>query len=101
MRLFSYLACVVFVSLLAACASPREKLIESGATPYTEAEVKELVTGKTEIWTKGAGYYGPDGTLNVRWKGEDHIRAWLGVEGFRPWDAGLHHSVHERQDRLR
>ena len=76
MRLFSYLACVIFVSLLAACASPREKLIESGATPYTEAEVKELVTGKTEIWTKGAGYYGPDGTLNVRWKGEDLTGTW-------------------------
>ncbi len=80
MRLFSYLACVIFVSLLAACASPREKLIESGATPYTEAEVKELVIGKTEIWSKGAGYYDPDGTLVVRWDGQDETGTWSTTE---------------------
>jgi hypothetical protein len=76
MRLFSYLACVIFVSLLAACASPQKKLIENGATPYTGVEVKELVTGKTEIWFHGAGYYSPDGTIHARWKGTDYTGKW-------------------------
>ncbi len=76
MRRFSILACAIVVLSLAACTNPQEKLAERGATPYTEAEVRALISGKTEIWTKGAAHFDPNGTLVARWKGQDYTGTW-------------------------
>ncbi len=80
MRRFSILACAIVVLSLAACANPQEKLAERGATPYTEAEVRALISGKTEIWSNGAAYYSPDGALVATWKGQDYTGTWSTTE---------------------
>ena len=51
-----------------------------------KAEVLELVTGNTVKWTKGAGYYKPDGTLIFKWKGSDGEGKWrVNDEGTECW----------------
>ncbi len=76
MRLLSIMAVAVLANSLFACASPREALLEEGATPYMLDELVTLVSGKTEPWSKGAGYYEADGTLYARWEGEDYEGTW-------------------------
>ena len=39
-------------------------------------EVNQLLTGNTEIWTEGAGYYGHGGKLLVLWKGKSSKGTW-------------------------
>ncbi len=54
---------------LSACATIEEKLTENGATRLNADQVKSHIVGKTEKWTKGGGYYGPDGILETVWEG--------------------------------
>ena len=61
MKRLSILTVTVWIVLLSACASPREALLEEGATPYTLDELVALVSGKTEPWSNGAGYNAIDG----------------------------------------
>ncbi len=54
---------------LSACATIEEKLAESGATRLNANQVKTLIVGNTEKWTKGGGYYNPNGTIETLWEG--------------------------------
>ena len=54
---------------LTACATIEEKLTENGATRLDAQQVKSHIAGKTEKWSKGAGYYNPNGTLETLWEG--------------------------------
>lgn len=54
---------------LTACATIEQKMVESGATRLDAQQVKSHVVGKTERWSKGGGYYRPDGTLETVWEG--------------------------------
>ena len=71
-----YLACVVIFASLAGCQSPGEALREQGAVQMSQAEIIELVSGKTEQWENGAGYFDPDGTTHGVWKGEEFDGTW-------------------------
>jgi hypothetical protein len=37
----------------------------------SQAAVSEYVTGNTEEYSKGAGYYAEDGSILIRWDGKD------------------------------
>lgn len=44
-----------------------EKLIAAGAKYMERAEVMRLLSGRTELWdTGGRAFYGPDGSLTLR-----------------------------------
>ena len=42
----------------------------------TQSEVMAHISGKTETWTKGGGYYAEDGSMQVVWKGEESKGSW-------------------------
>ncbi|MEL7349054.1 MAG: DUF995 domain-containing protein [Pseudomonadota bacterium] len=54
----------------------KEELVSQGAVPLTQAEVLDHVSDKTEVWTKGAGYYGPGGDLRWTWEGDSGSGRW-------------------------
>lgn len=69
-------ACGAIISstvFLAACAmQPVEVPPASGAVSYLDqAAVTAYVTGNTEEFSKGAGYYADDGNLLIRWDNKD------------------------------
>ena len=55
---------------ISACASVEQKMMEAGATRLDKGQAMPHVSGKTEKWTKGGGYYGSNGTLEVVWEGK-------------------------------
>ena len=64
------LALVFIVTLgISACASTEQKMMEAGATRLDGAQATAHISGNTEKWSKGGGYYNPNGTLEVGWKG--------------------------------
>ncbi len=63
------IATVVIALTLSACATIEEKLTENGATRLNAEQVKSHIVGKTESWSKGGGYYSPDGILETVWEG--------------------------------
>lgn len=66
-------ACCCF---LAACAAQKHEAIEVSQKDLNRSEVMAHVSGNTETWTKGGGYYAPGGKLNVLWKGEESVGIW-------------------------
>ena len=68
------------LALISACQSTAERVQEEGAVALTRTEVVALVSDRTEPWSKGAGYYGPDGSLHVRWKGESLTGTWQATD---------------------
>ena len=62
--------------LLVGCQSTQQRIEEDGAVRLSRAQVESLLSGKTERWSKGAGYFAPDGTLEARWQGEDVTGKW-------------------------
>ena len=63
------LALVMIVTLgLSACASMEQKMMEAGATRLNGTQATAHIAGNTEKWSKGGGYYNPDGTLEVIWE---------------------------------
>ena len=52
------------------------KTAYAGSSFLSVEEVKTLLTGKTVIWTKGAGYHVPGGKLRVLWKGQYMHGTW-------------------------
>ncbi len=59
----------VLTLTLSACATIEEKLTAAGATRLNARQVKSHIVDKTEKWSEGGGYYNPNGTLEVVWKG--------------------------------
>jgi hypothetical protein len=48
--------------------SDKEALIQAGASRLNATQVKAHVTGKTEEWRHGGGYYLADGELKAKWR---------------------------------
>jgi hypothetical protein len=66
------LSIVMFLALgLSACASKEQSMMEAGAARLNGTQATAHISGNTEKWSKGAGYYNPNGTLEVTWKGDD------------------------------
>jgi len=53
-----------------------EALTAAGATRLNPAQVKAHVTGKTEEWDYGGGYYMEDGQLKVIWRRVFSTGSW-------------------------
>ncbi len=65
-NLIAVLALIVFVT---ACEStPPRILSEPGVTRLNEAETRAHITGNTEKWIEGTGYYNPDGEMEMVWR---------------------------------
>lgn len=66
---------------LAACATPQETgsgagQEDAGLVNLSRADVMAHISGNTETWTKGGGYYAPDGQLHVLWEGKQSVGTW-------------------------
>ena len=66
---------------LAACAPPGQtssgiRQEGAGVVNLARADVLAHISGNTETWTKGGGYYAPDGELHVLWEGEQSVGTW-------------------------
>ena len=42
----------------------------------TQSEAITHISGKTETWTKGGGYYAEDGSMQIVWKGKESKGSW-------------------------
>ena len=81
MKTMKTLTVALLFALLAACQTTSERLVtEEGAVPFTKAEVEAFLSGRTEKWSEGAGYYAPDGTLKGRWRGEQFAGTWTATD---------------------
>lgn len=71
---------VVLAVALAGCVSkPADTSAEAtvvSANTLTKDEVLVRVSGNTEEWSKGAGYYATDGALFGVWEGKDLEGTW-------------------------
>jgi hypothetical protein len=57
--------------------------VPSEENAFTSSELKQQMSGKTIIWTHGAGYFAPDGTLEFVWKGKRGSGWWrVAEDGF-------------------
>ena len=70
------LVAIAVVVGLAGCKTTEQKMIEAGMSPLTQAEATAHISGNTEVWTKGGGYYAPGGVLKVKWEGQDGSGTW-------------------------
>ena len=57
-----------------------------GAKRLSKAETVALLAGNTVEMTKGVGFYKPDGTLVLKWKGKDVSGKWrVNDDGVECW----------------
>ena len=53
---------------MTACDNEEQRMLDAGATRLTMEEVAEHISGNTEKWSRGGGYYHPNGNLDVIWE---------------------------------
>lgn len=86
---------------LSACATIEQKMTEAGATRLDAQQVKTHLSGMTERWTKGGGFYNSDGNIEVVWKAADHSGSWnVSDDGevcveVETWDKFCHHYLND------
>jgi len=69
---------LMFTSLLGCVAAPTEPTQDLTKDEFLSSEeVNVYVSGNTEEWTKGAGYYSEDGNLVGIWEGKDINGSWV------------------------
>ena len=61
---------------LTACATQEQKLTDAGATRLDREQALAHIIGNTEVWTKGGGYYMPEGQMKSIWKGKETARTY-------------------------
>lgn len=54
----------------------KDQAAEAASDRLTQAEVISHVSGNTEVWSEGGGYYAPDGAILVTWQGDDGSGTW-------------------------
>lgn len=72
---------IFFCFALTACTATTPDYGESEAAAVSASAldseaVLAHVSGKTETWSKGGGYYAPDGSLSAVWDGEASGGSW-------------------------
>lgn len=74
---FTFLFCFALTACSATTPDngPSEVTAVSATALDSEA-VLGHVSGKTETWSKGGGYYAPDGTLSAVWDGKSSGGSW-------------------------
>ena len=84
---------------LSGCATIEQKMIETGATRLNDAQVESHLTGMTEKWSKGGGFYNLDGQMEVVWKGVRQTGTWeTSADGtvcykMPDWDKNCHYYL--------
>lgn len=61
---------------ISTCLTDDAKLSLEDATRLSGAQAKAYVSGRTEVWFKGGGYYNPDGELKVKWRKGWQTGSW-------------------------
>lgn len=57
--------------------------VPSDEYAFTPSELEQKLSGKTAVWTHGAGYFAPDGTLEYVFKGKKGSGWWrVADDGF-------------------
>ena len=59
-----------------AAGTSGEELIKAGATRLNGDQARAHLLDKTEKWTKGGAYYGPNGKMEAIWKGKFRAGTW-------------------------
>jgi len=86
---------------LTACVTAEEKLIADGATWLDASQVKTHIVGKTEKWSKGGGYYAPNGTIETLWEGAEQSGTYtIAADGtvcyeVETWDKECHYYLNK------
>jgi hypothetical protein len=92
----------VTVLALSACATIDQKMMDAGATRLNGAQVKSHLIGMTEIWSKGGGFYGSNGKMEVVWEGSKQPGTWEvaddGVVCYKIpiWKRNCHHYLNDK-----
>ena len=91
---FNLIAVLALIAVVAACEStPPRILNEPGVTRLNEAQTRAHITGNTEKWIEGTGYYNPDGRMEMVWRKVKTDGTWevsdagevcIEVEGWTP-----------------
>ena len=71
-RIWRITAAIAFVAVLSQFAS--ETVF--AARILEQEEVQDLITGKTEVWSKGGIYFSPDGLFLIRWERRNTTGKW-------------------------
>jgi len=71
-RIWGITAAIAFVAVLSQFAS--ETVF--AARILDQEEVQDLITDKTEVWSKGGIYFSPDGLFLIRWKERNTTGKW-------------------------
>jgi len=68
LTVFTAIFAVLVISMMPGSAHARERM--------TAAEITTLISDHTAKWSKGAGYYDPNGTLKIIWEGRKLSGVW-------------------------
>ena len=67
----------IFIAFLLVCMSAVSSTVFAGDGKYlTKEQALAHASNKTEEWTKGAGFYSPDGKLMAVWDGKKLSGTW-------------------------
>jgi hypothetical protein len=74
---FNLVAVLALIVVVTACESTPPKILsEPGVTRLNEAQTRAHITGNTEKWIEGTGYYNPDGEMEMIWHKIKHKGTW-------------------------
>lgn len=66
---FNLVAVLALIVVVTACESTPPKILsEPGVIRLNEAQTRAHITGNTEKWIEGTGYYNPDGEMEMVWR---------------------------------
>jgi len=66
---FNLTAALALILFIAACESTPPKILsEPGVTRLNEVQTRAHISGNTETWIEGTGYYNPDGEMEMVWR---------------------------------
>ncbi|MGI9416947.1 MAG: DUF995 domain-containing protein [Geminicoccaceae bacterium] len=71
-RRFHLAGAIAAVGFLSSMISPAL----ADMVKLTQSEAIAHISGNTETWTKGGGYYAADGTMQALWKGKESKGSW-------------------------
>lgn len=86
-QLHKIVAVIGFVATLGACATPEQRLLEVGAKPLTDTELRGLFAAepRNAAWksarASGTIRYQPDGTQYVTWSGGEDTGSYTIRDG--------------------
>ena len=97
---FNLVAALLLAFLLTACESGPPKVVnEPGVTRLNGDQARAHISGNTEKWQNGTGYYNPNGEMEVVWRKNYSKGTWQGsADGMvcleiRDWKPGCHYYV--------